>query len=61
MNLLSEIKTHGKEVKLRYHIEFQYSESLSFFDLFKRYGTRADLAIERCSEVAAVQYQDFLR
>ena len=52
VNLIGEIQEHlgeqGKTSKVRYLVEFHYTESLSFFELFKRNGARSDLAIERC-------------
>lgn len=46
-------------MRIRYYIEYQYSESFQFFTLFKRSG--AHMHIERCVELSALQYQDFYR
>lgn len=43
-----------KRVGLRFHIEFEYAETLQFFELFKRSGLRQDLGIERCTELSAI-------
>jgi hypothetical protein len=43
-----------KRVSLRFHIEFEYAETLQFFELFKRSGMRQDLGIERCTELSAI-------
>jgi hypothetical protein len=63
ISLISEMteKMQRKVIKVRYYVEFEYAESLQFFELFKRAGNRHDLAIERCAEVSAIQYQDFYR
>jgi len=44
-------------VKVRFYIEYQHSESLQFFTLFRRY----DMAIERTIEISAVAYQEFYK
>ena len=54
-------KLKSANVCLRFYIEFEYAETLQFFELFKRSGQRHDLGIERCTELSAIQYQDFLR
>lgn len=56
-----KLKSATDDTKLRFYIEYEYSESFQFFSLFKRSGRQEDLGIERCAEVSAIQYQDFYR
>jgi hypothetical protein len=63
VTLVSEMqeKMSSDDIKLRFYLEYEYSESFQFFSLFKRSGGQHDLGIERCAEVSAIQYQDFYR
>ena len=54
---LQQVETEIPQAKVRLYVEFQYSESLQFFSIFKRY----DLAIERVCEISAIEYQDYLK
>ncbi|CDW90641.1 UNKNOWN [Stylonychia lemnae] len=57
VQMLQELEEEVPQTKIRYYIEFQYSESFQFFALFKR----QDLNIERTTELSAIAYQDFYK
>ncbi len=53
--LVSEAADKMKgRISLRFFVEFEYAETLQFFELFKRSGLRHDLGIERCTELSAI-------